>query len=187
MDEYKEAFEDKALIAVEKNDVPEELPILPVRDQVVFPKLHTSLAIKMDSADLLESVLRSDRLMGVVGVPNNHSDLPMSKQVLKIGTVVRMTYVTRAPEDTTVIVAEGLKRFKIAQWLSENPFLKARIVLAPEVTDGDLETEALHRNLRELCKAVFSLSMTAPSEAVEGLSNIHDPLHLAYVAAAYLA
>ncbi|MGD9235105.1 MAG: endopeptidase La [Desulfobacterales bacterium] len=177
--------ENKALIKIYNGDVPEELPILPVRDQVVFPTLHTSLAIKADSADLLESVLKGDRLMGVVGVPNSQSDLPMSKKVYKTGTIVRITYVTRASEDTTIIVAEGLKRFKIAQWVSEEPFLRARVVLAPEVADGDLETDALHRNLRELCKAVFSLSMTAPKEAVEGLSNIQDPLHLAYIAAAY--
>jgi ATP-dependent Lon protease len=63
--------------------------------------------------------------------------------------------------------------------------LRAKIEPAPELTDADLEVEALHRNLRELCKDVFSLSMTAPKEAVEGLTGIQDPLHLAYIAAAY--
>ncbi len=185
MENSEAASNDKALIVVEKDEMPENIPILPIRNQIVLPTLHTSLAIKSDSIGLLDSALKGDRLIGVVGVPDGESELPMSKQVFDTGTVVKIAYVTRASEDTTVIVAEGLKRFRVVQWLSEKPYLKARIRLAPEVAEFNLETEALHRNLRNLCKEVFSLSMTAPKEAVEELSNIQDPLHLAYIAAAY--
>jgi ATP-dependent Lon protease len=177
--------EDNALIVVEKEALPNELPILPLRDQVAFPTIHTSLAIKVDSAEILDAALKGDRVLGVVGVKQHDDALPMSKQVFKTGTIVKIVYVTRAPENTTIIVVEGLKRFRVAQWLTERPFLKAKITLAPELSDADLETEALHRALRDLCKDVFTMSLTAPKEAVEGLSNIQDPLHLAYVAAAY--
>jgi ATP-dependent Lon protease len=103
----------KALIVIERDKLPKRLPILPVRGQVVFPTLHTSLAIKSDSTALLESVLKGDRVMGVVGVPDSTSNFPLSKQAYRMGTVVRITYVTRASEDTTVIVAEGLHRFRV--------------------------------------------------------------------------
>lgn len=176
---------DKSLVVVEKDEVPEVLPIFPVRDQVVFPTLHTSLVIKSDSSELLEAALKDSRLIGIVATKSVEADLPITDQTLKIGTVARIIYVTRAPEGTTIIVVEGLKRFRIAEWLSDKPFLRAKILLDPEITDADMETEALHRSLRDLAKEVFSLSMRAPKEAVEGLSNIEDPLHLAYIAAAY--
>ena len=177
--------EKSALIVVAQDDLPNELPILPLRDQVAFPTIHTSLAIKSDSSEILEAALKGDRMLGVVGVSQQNDTLPMSKQVFEMGTVVKIVYVTRASEDTTIIVAEGLKRFRISQWISEKPFLSAKITLAPEVSDVDLETEALQRSLRTLCKEVFTMSLTAPKEAVEGLSNVKDPLHLAYIAAAY--
>ncbi|MGD9120221.1 MAG: LON peptidase substrate-binding domain-containing protein, partial [Desulfobacterales bacterium] len=180
----KEKIEN-ALIAINKRDFPARLPILPIRNQIVFPTLHTSLAILSDSIKLLEKVLEGDRLMGIVGVSSGKTDLPMSEQVFKTGTIVKISYVTRAAEDTTIIVVEGLERFQVTQWLSEKPFLEAQITPAPEYIDDGLEIEALHRNLRDLCKEVFSLSVTAPKEAVEGLANIQDPLHMVYIAAAY--
>jgi ATP-dependent Lon protease len=180
----KEKIEN-ALIAINKRDFPARLPILPIKNQIVFPTLHTSLAILSDSIKLLEKVLEGDRLMGIVGVSSGKTDLPMSEQVFKTGTIVKISYVTRAAEDTTIIVVEGLERFQVTQWLSEKPFLEAQITPAPEYINDGLEIEALHRNLRDLCKEVFSLSVTAPKEAVEGLANIQDPLHMVYIAAAY--
>jgi ATP-dependent Lon protease len=176
---------DNALIVVDNDDLPNELPILPLRDQVAFPTIHTSLALKNDSAEILEAALKGDRMLGIVGISQQDESHPISERVYKVGTVVKIVYVTRAAEDTTIIVAEGLKRFRISQWIAETPFLRAKIKMSPEVSDVDLETEALHRSLRSLCKEVFTMSLTAPKEAVEGLSNVQDPLHLAYIAAAY--
>ncbi len=175
----------KSLIVVDGNKLPDVLPILPLRDQVAFPTIHTSLALKTDSSTLLESAMQGNRLIGVVGLTGDEKQSPLTEQVHKIGTVVKIVYVTRASENTTIIVVEGLERFRITQWLSDKPYLKAKIALAPEVTGADLEIEALHRSLRDLAIEVFSLSMRAPKEAVEGLADIKDPLHLAYIAAAY--
>ena len=153
---------NSALVASNNEKFSETLPIFPLKNQVVFPTLHTSMVIRADSMNMLDSALKGDRLLGIVGLPDAKSELPLSKQVYNVGTVVKITYVTRAPEDSTVIVAEGLKRFRVAQWLSEKPYLKARIALAPEVIEADLESEALHRNLRDLCQEVFSMTITAP-------------------------
>ncbi|MGD8991805.1 MAG: endopeptidase La [Desulfobacterales bacterium] len=185
MDSDKTAAKDKALIVLDNNESEKTLPILPLKNQVVFPTLHTSIAVKSDSAVLLETVLKGDRRIGIVAIPDNESDQPITEQAYKIGSVAKIAFVTRASEDTTIIVIEGLERFRVVRWLSEKPYLKAEIKLAPEFTQMDMETEALHRTLRNLCKAVFSLSTTAPKEAAEALSNIQDPLHLAYIAAAY--
>ena len=185
MSESRDVTNDKSLIVFDADNVPDELPILPLRNQVALPTIHTSFALKSDSTALLEHVLQGSRLIGVVGLTANNKQKPLSEQVTTIGTIVRVVYVTRATEDTTIVVVEGLRRFRVSQWLSQNPFLRARIKLAPELNDADLESEALQRSLRDLAVEVFSLSMRAPKEAIEGLADINDPLHLAYVAAAY--
>ncbi|MGD8801429.1 MAG: endopeptidase La [Desulfobacterales bacterium] len=175
----------KDLITTDNHPAPQELPILPTQNQIAFPTVHMSFAVQSESRALLDAALKSGRLIGILGISNSKDDLPIQEQTYGVGTMVRVIYVTRASEDTTVVVAEGLKRFRIAQWLSEEPFLKARITLIPELIETDLETEALFRNLRTLTKEVFTLSMTTPGEALEGLEKIKDPIHLAYVAAAY--
>ena len=185
MDKIANKNEERSLTVLDNGNLPDILPILPLRDQVAFPTIHTSLALKTEASALIESAMQGNRLIGVVGLTGDDNQLPLSKQVHKTGTVVKIVYVTRASEDTTVVVVEGLERFRITQWLSEKPYLKAKIALAPEATNADLEIEALHRSLRDLAIEVFSLSMRAPKEAIEGLANITDPLHLAYIAAAY--
>ena len=101
------------------------------------------------------------------------------------GTVVRVLYVTRAPDNTVLLVVQGLKRFLITDWIPGKDFLRAKIKLIPEIIESDIETKALHRSLRDLAQEIFALTFSGPDKAIEKLSRIDDPLHLAYIAAAY--
>jgi ATP-dependent Lon protease len=130
--------------------------------------------------------MKGDRIIGAVGIRNPVDGQSMTKQVFETGTVIRILYATRASDNTTLLVVRGLKRFRIDQWLTEKPFLKARIKLASEISETDIETDALFRSLRDLSQEVFSLMPNIPKEAVEGLASIRDPLHLVYIAAAHV-
>ena len=99
--------------------------------------------------------------------------------------MVRVLYVTRAPDNTVLLVAHGLKRFRIAEWISGKNFLKAKIKLTPETIESDIETDALYRNLRDLTQEIFSLSLDVPKEAVDELRRVKDKLYLTYIAAAH--
>jgi ATP-dependent Lon protease len=149
---------DNEQIVEDKINISEELPILPLTNQVAFPTLNMTFA----------------------------DGQSMTKQVFETGTVIRILYATRASDNTTLLVVRGLKRFRIDQWLMEKPYLKARIRLASEITETDIETDALFRSLRDLSQEVFSLMPIIPKEAVEGLASIRDPLHLVYIAAAHV-
>ncbi len=166
--------------------VPEELPILPLKNQVAFPMLNMTLAIDADSSSILDEVMKGDRIIGAVGKKTAAEIQSGTEALYSIGTVVKILYATRASDNTTLLIAQGLKRFRIAQWLSGGPHLRARIAPYPEISESDIETEALHRNLRDLSQEVLSLSAIAPKEAVAGLANIQDPLQLAYIAAAHV-
>ena len=102
------------------------------------------------------------------------------------GTVVRVLYVTRAPDNTVLLVVQGLKRFLITDWIPGKDFLRAKIKLIPEIIESDVEIKALHRSLRDLTQEIFALTFSGPDKAIEKLTRIDDPLHLAYIAAAYI-
>lgn len=176
---------DNEKIFEDQMNIPEELPILTLKEQVAFPTLNMTLAIQAEATSLIEEAMKGDRIIGAVGIRNPVDDQSMTKRVFETGTVIRILYATRASDNTTLLVARGLERFRIDQWLSEKPYLKARITLAPEITETDIETDALFRSLRGLSQEVFSLMPNIPKEAVEGLASIRDPLHLAYIAAAH--
>jgi ATP-dependent Lon protease len=176
---------DNEQIVEDKIYISEELPILPLTNQVAFPTLNMTLAIQAESTPLVEEAMKGDRIIGAVGIRNPVDGQSMTKQVFETGTVIRILYVTRASDNTTLLVVRGLKRFRIDQWLSEKPYLKARIKFAPEIAETDIETDALLRSLRGLSQEVFSLMANIPKEAVEGLASIRDPLHLVYIAAAH--
>jgi ATP-dependent Lon protease len=176
---------DNEKIFEDQMNIPEELPILTLKEQVAFPTLNMTLAIQAEATSLIEEAMKGDRIIGAVGIRNPVDDQSMTKRVFETGTVIRILYATLASDNTTLLVARGLERFRIDQWLSEKPYLKARITLAPEITETDIETDALFRSLRGLSQEVFSLMPNIPKEAVEGLASIRDPLHLAYIAAAH--
>jgi ATP-dependent Lon protease len=177
--------QDKALIVLDQDEIPEDLPILTVEKQVAFPGLNMTLMISTNSLTLLEKAMKDNRVIGVLGVEEQTAQQPIFDQTSKIGTVARILYMTRAADSNAVLVVYGLTRFQITRWLSDKPYPKAQVTLAPEILEADIETEALHRSLRDLSKEVFSLLLNAPKEAVEGLARMRDPLGLAYIAAAH--
>ena len=185
MNENTEMPDEKALAVVDPDSLPDELPILPVDEQVAFPGLNMTLAVKKESLASIEKVIEKERIIGVLGIRRASDQLPMSENVYKTGTAVKVLYVTRVSDDDIIIVVHGLKRFRVKRWLTENSHLRALIAFAPETIEPDIETEALHRSLRDLSREVFSMSLDAPKEAVAGLAQIKDPLQLAYIAATH--
>ena len=178
--------DERGRLKADLTKIPEELPILPLKSQVAFPTLNMTLSVHSGSTPLIEAAMKGDRIIGAVAIRNQVEDQFVSEQVFETGTAVKILYATRASDNTTLLVVQGLTRFRIDQWLSEKPYRRARIKLAPEITETDTETEALHRSLRDLLEEVFSLSLSVPKQAVETLAGIRDPLHLAYIAAAHV-
>jgi ATP-dependent Lon protease len=170
----------------DQSKIPEDLPILPIENQIAFPGLNMKLEIHIDSIPLFEEAIKEKRIIGVVAVKGETDQQPMPDRLYRTGTAVRVLYVTRAADNTVVLVVHGLARFRIERWLSDKPYLRAQITAAPEIVEADIETEALHRSMRELSQAVFSMSLNESQEVVEGLARIEDPLHLAYIAAAHI-
>ncbi|MBT8367223.1 MAG: endopeptidase La [Deltaproteobacteria bacterium] len=170
---------------MDKNKIPDEILILPLDGQVAYPTLNMALAVPEQASSLIETAMKGNHFIGIVGTKSLTNEVPLPGQLFETGTVVRVLYVTRAPNNTVLLVFHGMRRFRITKWVAGQDFLRAKIELTPETIESDVETEALHRSLRDLTQEIFSLYDNVPNEAIEGLTRIKGPLHLAYIAAAH--
>src|SRR5918992_4258884 len=144
-------------------DIPEELPILPLRNTVVYPFLVLPLTLTVPrSIALIEAALHGDRLIGLVAMKDSTVEEQMPSQLFETGTVARVQHAFRTPDNAFQVVVQGIERFRIEAWGETTPYLQARTVLAPDTVDADMETEALQRSLRDLAQEVMELLPRIP-------------------------
>jgi ATP-dependent Lon protease len=165
-------------------ELPEELPILPLRNIVAFPFSMVPLTVGVSrSVQLVDEALKGDRLVGLVGMKYPEIEEPLPGQTFDIGTVAKIEHVTRSADNTLQVLVHGLERFRIDYWLSDKPYLRARVAKAPDTVEEGLEMDALQRSLRELAKEVVSLSPNFPKEVGDYLTQVKDPRYLVYLVA----
>ena len=163
-------------------DIPQDLPILPLRNTVAFPFLILPLAIGVPrSMKLIEDALHGNRLIGLLTSRDPQLDEPVPGQVYEVGTVARVLRVVRSSDKDLHVVVENLERFKVKHWLTAEPYLQAHIELAPDSIEPGLELDALIRSLRDLAKQVIALIPNIPDELGNFLDQVQDPRYLFYM------
>ena len=165
--------------------IPEELPILPLRNTVVFPFVVMPIAVGIPrSVKLIERAVETDRLIGLVGMKDPSIEEPGPEDVFSVGTVALVQRVMRGDDDTLTVLVQGLERFKVTEWLPADPYLRARIRTAPEAVEDSVEMDALTRTLLDLARRLASHMPQVPDEIVDFLGRIQDRRLLVYLIAA---
>ena len=168
------------------HQVPAELPILPLRNTVAFPFTIIPLSVGISrSIKLIEDAQQGDHLVGLVAMKDPQVEEPLPGQVYEVGTIARIERVVKTPEQHLNVIVHCLERFKVQYWTSDQPYLKARIDLAGDLVEADVETNALQRSLLDLSREVVALSPNFPKEAGDFLAQIKNPRYLAYLVANY--
>jgi ATP-dependent Lon protease len=158
--------------------VPQQVPILPLRDTVLFPQSALPLgAGRESSVRLLEDVVRGGRLIGVFTQRDPATEDPQQADLHRIGTLATVHKVLKQPDGTVRLVVQGLHRIRIVEMAQVRPYLVARIEEVPELFPGagDLEAEALARNAVTLFRQVVELSPMLPDELATVLQNVTQP------------
>jgi len=164
---------------------PREVPVLPLRDLVVFPFSVLPLSVGIArSVKLVEEAMEADSIVGLFASGDKSIEEPSADQVHQTGTLARILRVVKAEDGTLQVVVQGLERIRVLAWLAHDGYLKARVAVAVESVETDLETEALMANLKQLGREIVQLSPTIPNEAAQFLATITDPRYLAYLIAA---
>ncbi len=164
--------------------IPEELPILPLRGVVVYPLMVLPLTVGQPrSVRLVDDVVVSDRLIGLVASKDPEIDEPAPDQVYQVGTVAIIHRLIKAPDGTMRIIVQGVERIRIEEWTVKEPYLKAKVSQAPDILpeEGDVEAEALMRNVVELFGRLVALVPHLPDELMMAASGTDDPRQLVYL------
>lgn len=166
----------------DKPRIPPVLPILPLRNLVLFPGNVAPLNIgRPDSVRLLEESLPASRIVGLVAQRDPDNDRPGREGVYEVGTAALVLKLVRQSRDSVVLVAHGLDRIRLRHFTQVEPYLKAEVEVLPSVPApaGDREAEAEFRNLRDSASELVELSPDTPDEMQVALLNIDNPGGLA--------
>jgi len=168
------------LMADKKHPVPDTLPILPVRDTVLFPGAVLPLTVGRESSlALVNSLSGEEKLLGVVAQLDPRVEDPAAADLHKVGTLAKVHKTVKMPNGNVVVFLEGLQRIRIVDLLGLRPFLRAAIEAAPDIIgEQDTELEALERNAQDLFRDVVSHSPQLSDDLQNVAMNIDDPSRL---------
>lgn len=157
-----------------------ELPILPLRNTVLFPGVVIPITVGRDkSIKAVTDSYKSDKLVGVVAQKDSTIEEPNAADLEKIGTVAKIVKLIKMPDGGTTIIIQGRKRFSIEEITTDDPYFKARIeLLQEEKPTNDVDFNAMISSIKDLAAQIVGLSPNLPSEAAIILKNIENPSFL---------
>ncbi|MFN4254890.1 MAG: endopeptidase La [Saprospiraceae bacterium] len=155
---------------------PDDVPIVPLKNTVLFPGIVTPITIGRDkSIRAVQKAYEGDRLVGVLSQRDVKIENPTARDLYRVGTVARILKLLRMPDGSTTAILQGRKRFQLDEMLSEDPFMVGRIhTLEYDTPKNKLEFRALISSIRDAARQIIELSPQIPSEAVVMLKNINN-------------
>src|SRR5213080_4126735 len=166
---------------------PATLPVLPLKDTVVFPGFPTPLAIgQKRSIKVVEDVVSGDRVLALVTVKNEEAEQPGWDDLYRIGTAAVVHKMIKVPDGTLRILVEGVRRIGLDRAVQEDPYLVGEFVEMPDDLEETREVEALTRNVQSLFGRVISLVPYLPEELQIAAANVEEPSALCNLVASTL-
>ena len=169
-------------------DIPETLPILALRNTVLFPGVVLPITVGRDtSLQLVREAFEHDRLIGVVAQRESEVEDPTPGDLYDVGTVAEILKLIKMPDGSKSIVIQGKRRIEIGEYTQQEPYFRAEVeaVHDPEASE-DLEIQALIHSIKELAVQIVNKSPNLPSEAAEAIENIESPTFLVHFIASNL-
>ena len=163
--------------SMNKEEIPEELPILPLRNTVLFPGVVIPITAGRDkSIQLIKDANKGDKIVGVVAQKNAEVEDPTIDDIYKTGVVAQILRVLKMPDGNTTVIIQGKKRFEIESVIQEEPYLKAKVKEAVDEkeVDDEKEFDAIIDSIKELALEVIKENPMLPSEASFAIKNIHS-------------
>ncbi|MCK0132221.1 endopeptidase La [Flavobacteriaceae bacterium F08102] len=160
---------------IRNEEVPGVLPILSLRNTVLFPGVVIPITAGRDqSIKLLKEANNGNKTIGVVAQKNEDVEHPTRQDIHNIGTVARILRTLKMPDGNTMVVIQGKKRFEVGKFVQEEPFIKAEVKELIEVMPEEKDTEflAIIDSIRELSFKIIKENPSLPSEATFAIKNI---------------
>jgi len=171
--------EDEDLMNAEK--VPDVLPILPLRNTVLFPGVVIPITVGRDkSIKLIKDAYRGTKVIGVVAQQDGSIEDPAYADLYSVGTVATILRLLQMPDGNTTAIIQGKKPFKMLECVQEDPYFKASVAgyVSKKPKSRDKEFNALISSIKDLAIQIVNLSPQIPSDAVFAIKNIESPVFL---------
>jgi len=161
-------------------EIPKELPVLPLRNTVLFPGVVLPITVGRDkSIKAVNDAYKADKLIGVLAQKDSSIEDPSVSDLEDVGTVARIIKLIKMPDGGTTVILQGKRRFKVGAITAEDPYFKAQVVLLQEEeAPKEQDFEAYVSNIKDLAAQIIQLSPNIPSEASIILKNIENPSFL---------
>jgi ATP-dependent Lon protease len=163
------------------------LPLLPLKEMVVFPEAVTPLAIGQErSIKLIDDVLAAERTLALVAVRNPDADPPGFDDVYRIGTAAVVHKMIKIPDGTLRVLVQGTERIRLEEPAGDEPYLVGRFVPVPDIVEETPEVEALTREVQAQFGRIIEMAAYLPEELQVAAANVDDPSALCHLVAATL-
>ncbi len=161
--------------------IPAVLPILPLRNVVVFPMSFMPLSVGQPrSVRLVDDVAVGGRVIGLVAMKDPEIDEPGPDEVHTVGTAAYLHRMVKGADGNVGLFVQGLERIRVDEWVATEPYLTARITVLQDEVERTIEVEALMRNVVELFGRLVNLVPHLPEELLSAIQSMDDPRALAY-------
>ncbi len=173
----------------EVSDLPTDLPILTLRNNVLFPSVVIPITVGRDkSLRIIQEQNKKNKLIGVLSQVNSESEDPDFSQLYQIGTLARIVKVIKLPDNSTTVILQGKQTFKIKQPFQTEPYLRADVVYLEdkEQFPPSEELEVLYKTIKEKAIYIIKENPSIPSEASFAVGNIDNPAHLVNFIASHM-
>ncbi len=162
-------------------DIPDVIPILPLRNSVLFPGSIIPIDVgRRKSVRLVEDAISKERpVIGILTQKEARTEDPNDDDMYKVGCAARILKVIKLAKDNFSVILQGVSRFEVRGFEGSEPFLSARVEPVPDPTTSDVELDALVMNLKDIAKRVVKLMPELPKEAGALVDSVTEPGHLA--------
>lgn len=168
-------------------EIPDRLPILPLRGLVVYPMTAVPIRIGQPrSVRLVDDVVVGKRLIGLVSSKDPELPEPGPDDVHRVGTIAIVHRLFKAPDETIALIVQGLQRIRIEEFVATEPYLAARVQPIPETLEETIEVKALQRSVVDTFRRLTELLPAVPEELMLMALNVENPLQLVYAIATHV-
>jgi ATP-dependent Lon protease len=169
------------------SNLPDELPVLPLRETVTFPDTLTPLAIGQErSIELVNDVLAGNRMLAMVASSDPEAEAPGPDQLYRVGVAGTIQRMMKMPDDTLRVLVQGSQRIRIDDFTRTAPYLVAGVSELPDVIEQSTELEALVRSVQGSFNQIVEHVPYLPEELMVAVANVDDPSALVHVVAGSL-
>lgn len=180
------ADEEKEMSAA---DVPETLPVLALRNTVLFPGVVLPITVGRDaSLKLVKDAFNGEGLVGVMAQRSSETENPEPEDLFDVGTVASILKLIKMPDGSKSIVIQGKRRFRVSEYIQTDPYFVAKVQAVPDavIDEDDIELQARIRSIKDLAVQIVNMSPNLPSEAAFAIQNIDSPTFLIHFIASNL-